>query len=66
MDRTIENKCHRCGEPVKLVTAMAPTNNAPGIIAWECPSCGKADSTLVYPMRGRSHASYEAMLRNRS
>jgi hypothetical protein len=66
MDRTAKNRCSRCGQAVTLVTAVAPTGDTPGIIAWECLSCGKADSILVSPMRARSHGVYEAMPQIRS
>jgi transposase-like protein len=32
--------CPRCKAPMKEVVWIAPVQNDPGLIAYECPSCG--------------------------
>jgi hypothetical protein len=48
MDGTTDAPCKRCGHTVERVTAVAPNQRDPGIVAWVCPACGAADSVLVY------------------
>jgi uncharacterized Zn finger protein len=39
--------CPRCKFPMKEVLRVAPAQNDPGLIAYECPSCGYVTSVLT-------------------
>jgi len=52
--------CPRCKAPMDELFRIAPKENDPGLIAYECPSCAYVTSVLVRPedRRGRpSHSS---------
>jgi len=44
--------CPRCKAPMKDVVSIAPVQNDPGLIAYECPSCGYVTSVLIAPQSG--------------
>jgi hypothetical protein len=46
--------CPRCKAPMIEVLRIAPVQNDPGLIAYECPSCGYVTSVLLGPKSGRS------------
>ena len=37
----------RCKAPMKEVVRIAPVQNDPGLIAYECPACGYLTSVLI-------------------
>ena len=39
--------CPRCKGPMKDVVWIAPIQNDPGLIAYECPACGYLTSVLI-------------------
>ena len=39
--------CPRCKAPMKEVVRIAPVQNDPGLIAYECPACGYLTSVLI-------------------
>ena len=39
--------CPRCKAPMKDVVTIAPAQSDPGLIAYECPSCGYITSVLI-------------------
>ena len=39
--------CPRCKVPMKDVVTIAPAQGDPGLIAYECPSCGYVTSVLI-------------------
>jgi hypothetical protein len=39
--------CPRCKDPMKKVLWIAPVQNDPGLIAYECPSCSYVTSVLA-------------------
>jgi transposase-like protein len=39
--------CPRCKAPMKDVVRIAPVQSDPGLIAYECPSCGYVTSVLI-------------------
>ena len=41
--------CTRCGAAMDEVVSIAPLAGEPGLIAFECPSCGYVTSVLVHP-----------------
>jgi rubredoxin len=44
--------CPRCKAPMKEVVRIAPLQSDPGLIAYECPSCGYVTSVLIAPQAG--------------
>ena len=44
--------CPRCKAAMKDVVWIAPVQNDPGLIAYECPSCGYVTSVLIGPQSG--------------
>jgi transposase-like protein len=44
--------CPRCKAAMKDVVRIAPVQNDPGLIAYECPSCGYVTSVLIGPQSG--------------
>ena len=46
--------CPRCKAPMKDVVWIAPVQNDPGLIAYECPSCGYVTSVLIAPQSRQS------------
>jgi hypothetical protein len=38
--------CPRCRAPMQEIMRIAPLRNEPGLIAYECPSCGKVTSEI--------------------
>jgi hypothetical protein len=44
--------CPRCKAPMKEVVWIAPVQNDPGLIAYECPSCSYVTSVLIAPQSG--------------
>jgi uncharacterized Zn finger protein len=40
-------ECPRCNAPMKDVVRIAPAQSDPGLIAYECPSCGYVTSVLI-------------------
>jgi|EndMetStandDraft_8_1072994.scaffolds.fasta_scaffold1274060_2 rubredoxin len=44
--------CPRCKAPMKDVVRIAPVQNDPGLIAYECASCGYVTSVLMGPQSG--------------
>jgi rubredoxin len=44
--------CPRCKAPMKEVLRIAPVQSDPGLIAYECPSCGYVTSVLIAPQSG--------------
>ncbi len=45
--------CTRCGAAMDEVVSIAPLAGEPGLIAFECPSCGYVTSVLVHPDGGQ-------------
>lgn len=41
--------CPRCNATMSEVATIAPIDRKPGLIAYECPSCGHVSSVLVPP-----------------
>ena len=41
--------CYRCKAPMEQVVWIAPAQGDPGLIAYECPSCGYVTSVIVPP-----------------
>ena len=39
--------CPRCKAPIKEILRIAPVQSEPGLIAYECPSCGYVTSVLI-------------------
>jgi RNase P subunit RPR2 len=39
--------CPRCKAPMKDVVRIAPAQSDPGLIAYECPSCGYVTRVLI-------------------
>jgi transposase-like protein len=39
--------CPRCKAPMNEVVRIAPVQNGPGLIAYECPSCCYVTSILI-------------------
>jgi uncharacterized Zn finger protein len=39
--------CPRCKAPMKEILRIAPVQSEPGLIAYECPSCGYVTSVLI-------------------
>ena len=39
----------RCGTAMKDVVTIAPVVHEPGLVAYECPKCGRVTSVLVTP-----------------
>ena len=39
--------CPRCKAPMKDVVTIAPAQGDPGLIGYECPSCGYVTSVLI-------------------
>jgi predicted nucleic acid-binding Zn ribbon protein len=39
--------CPRCKAPMKDVVSIAPAKSDPGLIAYECQSCGYVTSVLI-------------------
>jgi phage FluMu protein Com len=46
--------CPRCKASMKEVVWIAPLQNEPGLIAYECPSCSYVNSVLIGPDWGTS------------
>jgi transposase-like protein len=46
-NRTGVKPCPRCKAPMQEVLRIAPAQNDPGLIAYECPSCGYVTSDLM-------------------
>jgi rubredoxin len=46
--------CPRCKAPMKEVVRIAPVQSDPGLIAYECLSCGYVTSVLIAPQSGTS------------
>jgi transposase-like protein len=46
--------CPRCKAPMKEVVRIAPVQSDPGLIAYECPSCGYVTSVLISPKDGEA------------
>jgi rubredoxin len=44
--------CPRCKAPMKDVVWIAPVQSDPGLIAYECPSCGYLTSVLIATQSG--------------
>jgi transposase-like protein len=44
--------CPRCKAAMKDVVRIAPVQNDPGLIAYECPSCGYVTSVLIDTQSG--------------
>ena len=40
--------CPRCKAPMEEVVSIAPVQGEPGLIAYECPSCGYVTSVLTH------------------
>jgi hypothetical protein len=49
--------CPRCKAPMDELFRIAPKENDPGLIAYECPSCAYVTSVLVRPEDRRSRPS---------
>ena len=47
--------CPRCKAPMKEVVRIA-VQREPGLIAYECPSCGYVTSVLIEPSTIEKHA----------
>jgi hypothetical protein len=47
-DGTRPPACSRCGTAMKDVVIIQPLAHEPGLIAYECPSCGYITSVLTY------------------
>jgi hypothetical protein len=45
--------CTRCGAAMDEVVSIAPLAGEPGLIAYECPSCGYVTSVLFHPDGGQ-------------
>jgi transposase-like protein len=45
--RTDLPSCPRCKATMSEVVTIAPRDREPGLIAYECPSCGHLSSELV-------------------
>ena len=43
--------CPRCKAPMEEVVRIAPVQNEPGLIAYECSSCRYVTSVLTPPNR---------------
>jgi transposase-like protein len=41
--------CPRCKSPMKEVLSIAPVQSDPGMVVYECPSCGYLTSVLTPP-----------------
>jgi len=46
--------CPRCKGPMKEIVRIAPLPSEPGLIAYECPSCGYVTSVLISPKHGEA------------
>jgi hypothetical protein len=46
--------CPRCKGPMKEIVRIAPLPSEPGLIAYECPSCGYVTSVLISPKVGNA------------
>jgi hypothetical protein len=44
--------CPRCKAPMKEIVRIAAIQSEPGLIAYECPSCGYVTSVLIRPLAG--------------
>ena len=44
--RTSVIACPRCRAPMQEIMRIAPLRTEPGLIAYECPSCGKVTSEI--------------------
>lgn len=44
--------CPRCKAPMQEVLRIAPVQSDPGLIAYECQSCGYVTSVLIAPQSG--------------
>jgi uncharacterized Zn finger protein len=44
--------CARCTTLMKEVVRIAPAQRDPGLVAYECPTCGHVTSVLTGPERG--------------
>jgi hypothetical protein len=52
--RTGAKPCLRCKAPMQEVLTIVPVQHEPGLIAYECPSCGYVTSDLTpnrHPLR---------------
>jgi hypothetical protein len=49
---SIRPKAPRCKAPMKDVVWIAPVQDDPGLIAYECLSCGYVTSVLISPQSG--------------
>jgi transposase-like protein len=46
--------CPRCKAPMEEVVRIAPAQNEPGLIGYECPSCNYVTSLLTPPNSPRA------------
>jgi len=46
--------CPSCKAPMQEVVRIAPAQTDPGLVAYECPSCGYVTSDLIGPQSGTS------------
>jgi hypothetical protein len=53
--------CPRCKAPMKEVVRIAPVQSDPGLIAYECPSCGYVTSVLISPKDGEAGSGAPTM-----